>query len=818
MRGWWSDASTSLRALLRRPGSPAAIAGILAVGIGATTATFAVFNTTLFRPIPGVDDPSGIVTVRVQPKDRSRNFSSFSREHFVEMRAADTGLAGLTAEWRGDGWVSASPTAEPELIGLAGVAREYFAVLGLRMRLGRALDDDDVETPGHRVVVISERLWQAQFGQAPDVVGRALLLNGESFTIAGVVSRYRGWSIVFKHDLWLPMAEWPVVDRRTKPEQLWDGGYFAFFGRLRPGLTPEAVEPRLGAVFAHVDEVAGTPRRIALMPVAYRGMVDISQRSIETRLFEIFRVLSLGAFLLLALACANAANLLLVRSAQRRRELALRSALGGGRSRLLRLLVIESAELAAAAGGLGLVIAVLLAATFRGTPLLPYLPALDDIGLDARVLAFAAAISALTVVVFGLVPAWLATSVDPRRLLGDARAITRSTHWLRAGLVAVQVALSLALVVSAVVLYRSLANLRSQDLGFTPAHVVEFDFNAAERGYDATRRAQLYRDVVDRVAAMPGVERAAFSSPAPISTSNAADSARPWEASEATALKVTTGVVSPGYFQTLSIPLLDGRDFRPDEFMRPAASDAIPVVISLGLAQRLFGSGPAVGHRLAVGTGRSARAAEIVGVVGDVKWADLRAEPRPMIYRPTDPDFVFGTVVVRSSQAPGEVIAAVRNAMREIAPNIPLSDVGTLDADLDHQLVEERVIARLMGIVAMVAGLGAVVGLYAVVAHLVAERTRELGIRIALGAPAPSIARIVLRPVVGLTLAGAAIGVALVILSSKLIAARVYHISPTDPITVVGAGVALFGAALVAAWRPARRATKIDPVVALRVE
>src|SRR5262245_2208151 len=225
--GWLSDARSSLRSLFRRPATPAAIAGILALGIGATTATFAVFNTVLFRPIPGVEDPSGIVTLRLQPKDRSRTFSSFSREHLVEMRAAaDTGLAGLTSEWRGDGWVAASPTAEPELIGLAGVARGYFAVLGLRMRLGRALDDQDVETPGHRVVVISEHLWQTQFDNAPDVVGRALLLNGESFTIAGVVSRYRGWSLVFKHDLWLPMAEWPAVDRRTTPDKLWDGGYF----------------------------------------------------------------------------------------------------------------------------------------------------------------------------------------------------------------------------------------------------------------------------------------------------------------------------------------------------------------------------------------------------------------------------------------------------------------------------------------------------------------------------------------------------------------------------------------------------------------
>ena len=300
-----------------------------------------------------------------------------------------------TAGWR------RHPTPSPSCIGLAGVAREYFSVLGLRMRLGRALDDEDVETPGHRVVVISEQLWQSSSTRRADVVGRTILLNGEPFSVAGVVSRYRGWSIVFKHDLWLPMAEWPTVDRRTKPDKLWDGGYFGLFGRLRAGTTPESVEPRLGAVFAHVDELAGRARRAPVMPVVYRGILDISQRSIETRLFEIFRVVGVGAFVLLALACANAANLLLVRSAQRRGELALRAALGGGRGRLMRLLVIESAEQAIAAGALGLVIAFVLAGTFRGTPLLPYLPALDEIGLDGRVLAFSALVSAITVVVFG---------------------------------------------------------------------------------------------------------------------------------------------------------------------------------------------------------------------------------------------------------------------------------------------------------------------------------------------------------------------------------------------------------------------------------
>ena len=814
---WLRDARLSFRSLLRRPASSAAIVGILALGVGATTATFAVFNTVLFRPIPGVQNPSELITARVQPRDRSRTFFGFDREHLVEMRAADTGLAGLTAEWRENGWVAASAAKEPTLVGLAGVAREYFAVLGLRMRLGRALDDEEVETPGHRVVVISEHLWQTTFDASPDVVGRTLLLNGEPFDIVGVVAKYRGWSPVFRHDLWLPMAAWPTIDRRTKPDHLWDEGYGDLFGRLRPGMTPEAVEGRLGALFAHVDEVAATRRRVAVMPVVSRGISDIGQQSIEARLFDIFRVLTIGTFVLLALACANAANLLLVRSMKRRHEFALRAALGGGRWRLMRLVVIESAEQAAAAGALGLVVAALFAGTFRGTPLLPYLPALDEIAIDGRVLAFSGFVSALTVLFFGVVPVWLATSVDPRRLLGESRTVTRSAHWLSSALVAVQVALSLAVVVSAGVLYRSLDNLRSQPLGFTPAHVVEFDLNAAERGYDAARRAQLFRETLDRLRAIPGAEHAGFSSPAPLSTNSALANVRAWDRQDNAPIEATAAVVSPDYFQTLAIPILGGRDFRADEFM-PSAPESRPVILSAGLAQKLFGATPPVGQRIVLGTAASARAADVVGVVGDVKSARLRADPPLMVYRPSDPTFVSVTMLVRSSQPDDQMISAMRAAMREVSPELPLYDVGSLDHDLDHQLVEERVMARLMGLVAAVAGIIALAGLYAVVAHLVAERTRELGIRIALGAPAPSIRRLVLRPVAVVTIAGAAVGVGLVVASTRLLAARVYHISPFDPATVATAVCALLGAALLAAWRPARRATRIDPTVTLRTE
>ncbi|MFI5178334.1 MAG: ADOP family duplicated permease [Vicinamibacterales bacterium] len=805
-----------VRLLVRQPWSTAAIVGILALGIGATTAAFAMFNAVLFRPLPGVERPADLVTVRLQPRDRSRNFSSFSRDHFVAMRDADTGLDGLTSEWRGNGWV-ANGAGAPELIDLAGVARGYFAVLGIRMRLGRPPDDDEVETPGHAVAVISEALWRHQFSAAPDVIGGTMSLNGEPFTIVGVAQAYRGWSLVFRTDLWLPMAEWPVVDRRTKIDRLWEGGFFDVFGRRRPGIGIDAVEPRLGAVFAAVDAQAGTSRAAPLMPIVTAGLSQISQGSIESRLRAIYRVLATGTLVLLLLACANAATLVLAQSTRRQAELALRRALGGGRWAVMRLQLVETGSQTLLAWGLGLGVAMLIAALFHGTRLLPYMPSVD-IELDWRVVAFAGAAAAITILAFGLMPAWLAASVDPRRLLTNDRSLTRPTHRLRSTLVALQFALSLALVVSAAVLFRSLLTLRHQDLGFDPRQVVEFDVNPAEHGDTPARTDALYRDVLAHLAGMAGVEHAGFSSPAPISTSSMGAGVRRAGMPDAPVVRATAATVSPEYFATMRIPLLDGRVFRDAEFLRPGETTPTAVILSQALARRLFGDEPPVGREVALGTAANAPTAEIIGVVGDVKWADLRADPRLMMYKPSQPDLVFGTFVIRSSRSADEILRLARGVVRDLAPGLPLYDTGTMDADLDLQLVEERVIARLMGVVAVLAGIIALAGLYAVVAQLVAERTRELGIRIALGAPGRSIAAVVLRPVAALTLTGAVIGVGLVLASTKLLAARVYRVSPTDPWTIALATAALAGATLLAAWRPVRRATRIDPTEALRTE
>jgi len=802
--------------MTRQPWSAAAIVAILALGVGATTATFAVFNTVLFRPLPGVTDPDRLVTVRLQPRDRSRSFSSFSHAHLVEMRRAGTGLDGLTSEWHGDGWL-ASDSGEPEVVGLAGVAGQYFKVLGLQMRLGRALDDGEVEVPGHRVAVISESLWRHRFAAAPDVVGRTFSLNGEPFAIAGVVSGYRGWSLVFRSDVWLPMAEWPAVDRRTRADRLWEGGHFALFGRLGAGSTPESVGRRLAAIFDHVDAAAGTSRPVPLAPVVSLHLSDIGQPSIETRLLAIYRVIAVASFLLLLLACANAATVILVRSTRRKGELALRRALGGSRWRIMRPELAEAATHTAVAWLLGVGVAWALTALFLGTRLLPYLPNIEAIGFDDRVLLFSGLVSLATVAVFGVLPAWLAASVDPRQLMTSDRATAQRAHRLRFALVAAQFALSLALIVSAAVLFRSLVALREQDLGFDPGHVVEFDLNPAERGYTPARSDTMFRELVDQLSIAPGVDAAAYSSPAPISTNSMGGAVR-LAAAGSPIVRATIATVSPGYFATLRIPFIDGRTFESGEFLRPGAAAPPDVILGRALARRLFGDQPAVGQRVALGSREDAPPVVVVGVVGDVKWADLRAEPRQMVYKPAQPDLVWGTLLIRSPRPAGEILAATRQIVNGLAPALPLYNTGTLDADLDLQVVEERALARLMGLVAILAGLMAIAGVSTVVAQLVAERTRELGIRVAMGAPASAIAAVVLRPVAALSLAGSIAGIGLILASTKLLAARVYRISAADPVTIALAVVALLAAAAAAAASPIRRALRTEPTVVLRAE
>ena len=803
-----------LRLLNRQPASAGAIVLTLALGIGATTATYAVFNQVLFRPARGVADPASLVTVHLQAVDRSSRYGLFSHAFFVEMQRAATGFSGLTSEQTGNAWVSADPSASAQSVELSGVSRGFFSVLGLRMRLGRSLGDDEVETPGIAVAVISEVLWRRQFAASADVVGQTLYVNRQPFTVAGVVADYRGWSLVFKQDLWIPAAEWQVVDRRTRPTP-YAAGHSSFIGRLAPGRDVRALEGQVASVFKDVDGQLGRTR-FPMSPVVSPGLVDIGRAPLAARLLEIFRVLASGSMLLLLLACANAANLAVVRASRRRRELAVRLALGAGRWRLVGQQIAEAAALAALAWGLGLGVAAILASLFRGARLLPYLPDLEAIAFDWRVLVFSGVACALTTIVFSVLPAWFAASVDPRTSLQVSRGVTGAHHRVRASLVALQFALSLGLVVSAALLTRSLDHLRTQNLGFDPRHVVEFDLNPADGGYDAAGRDRLIADAVTRLGEMAGVDRAGYSSPSPTSTGLGFNTVTALDTTGAMDVRETESVVSPAYFETMKIPLLQGRTFTSGEFLSAPGSAGRVVVLSASLARQLFGDG-GVGRRLAIGTGTSS-SAEVIGIVGDVKSANLRDPPPLRLYKPAGQEFAYGSLLVRSARPAREVVASGMKTLRELAPTLPMSDGTPMADDIDRLLAEERLLAKLMGVVAVIAGVLAIGGLYAVVAFIVAERTRELGIRLALGAQARSIASIVLGRVAWMCAAGTIAGVGLIALSSKLLASRLFGVTATDPATIALAAAALGVAAVAAGWLPARRATRIDPTIALRAE
>jgi predicted permease len=533
--------------------------------------------------------------------------------------------------------------------------------------------------------------------------------------------------------------------------------------------------------------------------------------------------LALGASgLLLLLACANTTNLLLARMMRRRRDLAVRSAIGAGRWRLARGLFVEAGVIVVVATGLALLLARVLVALAQGERVFSVGPALDSVSLDGRVLGFAAGLGVLTTALFGLVPALAASRSTAAALGREGRTATRGGRRLRAALVCVQLALAVTLLASAVVLTRSLHNLRTDGLGLDPDGVVTFGINPVRLGYRGDRADALVRDTLDRLRGAAGVQSVGFSSPSPFWRGHSPVRMKTQPVESAPEHNVSTFVVSADYFSTLRIPLRAGRVFTEAEFLRARPKEGVGI-INESLARQLFGDAPAVGQRLyfsrAVRGWELDRTVDIVGVVGDTRFgASFRDRSRPALYQPAGASPSLRMFFVRSAMAPAQVVAVARSTIRQVDPNVPIASAGPLQEEIDRLLPEERMLALLIGAVAVIATILGVAGVHAVIAHTVAERTRELGIRLALGASRRAVSAGVLRGVGVLAIAGLGSGLALFAPASRLLESRVYGISPVDPTTLALVSLLLVAAALAGAWLPTRRATRVDPVTALRSE
>jgi predicted permease len=810
------DARYAVRGLQRSPALALVAILSLALGIGANTAIFSLADAVLFRPLP-VRDPERLMQVRAVHAGGVRQ--TFSFPLYRDFRDQNQTLESTAAAMAGT-------TNEPVALEISGTPRHtharmtvvtgnYFSTLGVGTARGRALTlDDDQVRGGHPVAVISHRFWTQALESADAAIGTRLLHNGIAYTIVGVAREgFTGISSNDDPDVWVPAAMFEAVTIRPGVLDARGSSSLYLFGRLKAGVVPAAAADDMARVFADIQRLhpeENKPRGDAISMA--RGVQALRER------FERPLLVLLGIVgLLLLIACFNLAALLLARATARRSEIAMRLSLGASRSRLVRQLLTESALLAVIGCAVGLVLAraaasllVELVTTNRRLPI--------AFTLDYRVLLFTGAVTAIAVLAFGLFPALHATRT---RLSEAVAASGRTAARLKGGrlLIASQMALSLFLLIGAGLFIRSLANLRQLDTGFVRDNVmvVMMDPRVAY-GPDPAKHLPLYRDLPARVQQLPGVQMASFSDVSFFSGNGSQGNI----AYEGYAQRVARAEypfklrISPPFPETVGLPLVAGRLFT-DTDGREAPRVAL---VSESISRRYFATSDAVGQRLCFSDRFAADCAiAIVGVVKDVRYSSLRESSPYTVYLPVlqDPRN-RGDLIVRTAGDPNVMMGAVLDEVRRFNPEIRIVRTTTLDRLVDESIVQDRLLATLSAWFASVALLLAMIGLYGLTSYAVRRRTNEIGIRMALGAPGSAVRWLVLREVLALTIGGALVGVPAAIAASRFVGSLLFDVTPTDAATVAGATLTLIAIALLAGALPARRAAKVDPLVALRSE
>jgi len=825
-----NDLRFAFRQLLKNPGFTAVAVLTLALGIGANAAIFTVINTLMLRSLP-VREPHELVQVSVA--GASGRDHTFTYPGYERLRSGAKSLSALFAAGNvGEGGMVASGMGgtETEIIRPQPVTGNFFSVLGVQPYVGRLLSDADDRTKNaERVVVISYGFWQRRFGSDPSVIGKSITFFDVPVAIVGVTPPgFFGVQPGENPDLWLPLNLMPLM----RPQALGEGhDWLALIGRVRRGTDIREARAELAVAFQQYRaELAAAmsaeerqhvlPERLELQPAATGW----------TRLRDQFRpplmILTVVVGLVLLIACANVASLMLARAIARAREFSIRTALGAHRLRLIRQLLTESVLLAGLGGLLGLFVAhwgARLLVSFAGVQ--PD-PVSFDLAPDARVLCFTMGLSLATGLIFGVAPALRGSRSDlTTTMKGTGAHISAdpSRQFLQQSLVVVQVAMSLILLVGAGLFVRTLQKLKGMDMGFSRENVVLFQVGFSQR-VDRTRRLSAYKELLGRVEESPGVRTASMSFITPL-TEEAWGQQVDIEGYTPTPEEVVRcrGMsVACRYFETMGTPILSGRDFGPkDERLDASTATNAPgvAIINESMARKYFGNANALGRRFSF-FGNSNRKFEIVGVVKDAKYSSLREPVPPIFYL-----FCFGevrdwdmTFAVRMAGKPVAVIDGVRRAVGETDPTLQLRGMRTMDDVVDASLRQERIIANLGGFFSLTALALACLGLYGTLSFTVAQRTREIGLRIALGAQRVNVLSFVVGQGLKLAVIGSAIGLVGALTTMRLVLRLLYGISPIDPVTFAGVSVLLAVVAMLASWLPARRAAKVDPMEALRHE
>jgi predicted permease len=816
METLFADLRYAVRRLSQRPGFALIAMLTIALGVGANSAIFSVVNAVLLRPLP-VESPDHLVEIYSQEGDEEPVTQSYL--DYLDIRARDDLFSGVTAYTLDFFSVSLGP--EPEVMLGESVSADYFQVLGVPPALGRAFIPGEDDAPGApAVTVISHAFWQRRFASDPEVLGQTFRVRGRPVEIIGVAPRtFKGLYVGLASELWLPLTS---NQSFAAGDDLRDRGsrWLMVKGRLRPGVTPGQAQAGLdvlaGQLAAAYPETNADPeRRFPVIPTSDVRLHPMIDRA----LVPVAALLMTVVGLLLLIVCTNLANLLLARALARRKEIAIRLAVGAGRGRLVRQLLTESVLLSMLGGALGLLVAwgtLKLLVGFQ-PPILIKLSL--DLGIDTRVLAFTFFVALAAGVLFGLAPALQTTRPQLTPALKDElEAVTRKRRrfGLRGSLVVLQVAVSLVLLVGAGLFVRSLIGAQRIDPGFERQQAAIMTIAPTLSDYDEPQTRNLYTELRQRTQALPGVESVTLASRLPLGVSINTNElyVEGVETPENEAPGIDITVVSPGYFETMGVPLLQGRDFGEGD------DDAAPrvVIIDEAAARRFWPGENPVGKRLRLGSA-DGELREIVGVAQTTKVRTLGEEPRPYLYVPLlQRHRGIVSLVARTSGDPAAALPMLRREALLLDENLPIMELKTMSQHLGLMLFAPRMGGILLGIFGGLAILLATIGIYGVVSYAAAQRTREVGIRVALGARPGDVVRLVIGQGMVMVGIGAAIGLAVAFAATRPLGAFLYGVSASDPSTFFGITLLLVGVAFVAMLVPAMRAVRLDPLSALRRE
>jgi putative ABC transport system permease protein len=831
LRELWQDSRYGVRMLLKQPGFTSIAVLTLALGIGANTAIYSLMDKLIVRSLP-IKEPATLVLLQGKALSDSQFetffLTEFSWADYLDYRAKNRVFTDLTAMSQSP--VNLGSGDQMERVRAELVSDNYFETLGVRPSLGRDFLPDENKSPGaHPVAMISYSLWRSRFGGDPKVVGQTVQLNESSYTIIGVApSSFKGLEVESPVDVWVPAMMRSQIAQMRPEDDDWVGNrgaaVFKLLGRLKPGSTKEGAQ-------AAMDTLARQVRDSYLPKKDERQFFNLSQMMLvpagkgisplRDKISGTLELLFAVVGLILIIACANVANLLLARSASRRKEIAIRLALGAGRVRLVRQLLTESMILAAAGGAAGM----LLAPWLSGLPLFyqagpEAAGAVLDHSINWRVAAFTLLVASLTGLLFGLLPALQASRPDLIPAIkeeGASQADRSSFNLSRRALIIAQVALSMVVLVSAGLFLRSLGRLLAIDPGFSPEKVLVAELELPMSKYNTERSQDFYRRLLERLKALPGVESVATANYTPLGgTVSLAKILVEGQAANAGELPTAFNyTVSAGYHELMGIRLLQGRGFTAED--RKGAPNV--AIVNEALARRFFPGGNALGKKISLGVGEPWM--EIVGVTRDVKSLGLILDRTDLqLDLPVEQHDISNPqrVLVRARHDAADLLASVRREVRAFDPGLSFFKTKTLKDDLLANISTQRMLAGLISLFGALALLLASIGLYGVIAYSVSHRTREIGIRMALGAQAGDVLKLVMREGLLLIAIGLSIGLASAWGATRLIKGYLYSVSASDPLTFIAIAVLLIIVTSLACWIPARRAAKVDPMIALRYE